>query len=233
MLLRRLRERESLTQGELAERSGLAVSALERGVRRRPELHTVRALAHALQLGERDRAALVAAVPSAAAPEPMVEAALIGREADIAVVAALVRSRQHRLVTLTGPGGVGKTSLAHEVIKQVRGGFGQGSVFVDLPSLRDAVLFPTGLTTVLGVPDRAWAEPLSTVIDYLGERHLLLVLDNVEQVLAIAPAVGDLIDRCPRLVLLATSRAPLRIRGRARGGCCPFGGAGPVGDQRP
>ncbi len=215
VLLRRLRERESLTQEELAERSGLAVnavSALERGVRRRPQPHTVRALAQALQLDERDRAALVAAVPSAAGPDPLVKPALIGREADIAVVTALLRWGEHRLVTLTGPGGVGKTSLAREVVKQAGGGFGHGSVFVDLSSLRDAVLFPTVLTTVFGVPDRSWAEPMSSVIDYLGERHLLLVLDNVEQVLGIAPAVGNLIDRCPRLVLLATSRAPLRIR---------------------
>ncbi len=118
--LRRLRERASLTQEELASRAGLsarAISDLERGERKRPYPHTVRALAEALELSEQERASLLASVPkrggAATAPSattaapalPMPPTSLVGREQDVAAVRSLLDEAGTRLVTLTGPGG--------------------------------------------------------------------------------------------------------------------------------
>ena len=150
--LRRLREAAGLTQEELAGRSGLspnAISDLERGRRRHPYPHTVRSLADALELPEDERAALIGAVPkrggaARAAPDsaptgglPEVLSPLIGRERDAAKLGAVLRRGEARLVTLTGPGGVGKTRLALEVAQNVAGGFPDGAFFVELAPLGD------------------------------------------------------------------------------------------------
>ena len=152
-LLRALREASGLSQEELAERAGLsshAVSALERGTRTRPYPHTIRSLADALDATDADRAALIAAVPArrrttsgpgdAAGstrtkdlPEPAT--ALLGRDAEVARVSELLR--HHRLVTLTGTGGVGKTRLSLAVAKAVSARFADGPCFVELAPLLD------------------------------------------------------------------------------------------------
>jgi len=128
--LRGLREAAGLTQEELALRAGLspdAVSRLERGQRRRPYPHTVRALAEALNLSEEERDALIACAPKrtgmaftsgASQSLPLPATALVGRETDVTTVRSLLGGSETRLLTLTGPGGVGKTRLALEVTRE-------------------------------------------------------------------------------------------------------------------
>ncbi len=222
-LLRRWRERAALSQEELAARAGLtakAVSALERGDRRRPYPHTVRALADALGLDDADRAALTAAARPGAAPDsappparglPVPPAPVVGREAELAEVTGLLRSGAVRLLTLTGPGGVGKTTLALAAARALAADFPDGVTLVELAPVREARLVLPELARALG--GRQLPGPVAdAVAARLGGRRHLVVLDNVEHVLAAAPGVADLLARCPGLAVLATSRAALRVR---------------------
>ncbi|PWW23997.1 putative ATPase [Geodermatophilus normandii] len=218
-LLRSARLRAALSQEELAARSGLtakAVSALERGERRRPHPHTLRALGDALGLDEPGRAALAAAarpVPDAdpLPPVPAPAAPVFGRDDDVAEVAGLLRSGAARLVTLTGPGGVGKTTLALAVARAVAADFPDGVTVAELAPVREARLVLPTLARALG--GRQLSGPVAeAVAARLGERRHLVVLDNAEHVLDAAPEVADLLARCPGLAVLATSRAPLRVR---------------------
>ena len=228
-LLRRLRQSRSLSQEELAQRAGLAVTAvgaLERGSRRRPYPHTVRALADALSLDAMEREALLSAVPRhSSAPsldwahwtsEPTTGGSravtpMFGREDDIQAVVALVAHGARRLVTLTGAGGVGKTRLAQAVVSRLAPQL-PSVVVVELAAVRQAPLVMAAVARSLGAPERPGSYTVASLTNAVGDRRLLLVLDNVEQVLDCAPDIADLIGNCPRLFVLATSRAPLRIR---------------------
>jgi predicted ATPase/transcriptional regulator with XRE-family HTH domain len=234
VVLRRLRESRSLTQEELAERAGLtakAVGALERGERRRPYPHTVRSLADGLGLRDAERAELVASVPGRNAgphpsldpptPEPVVvpgampdapSTPLIGRESELTRLLALLSDGTHRLVTLTGPGGVGKTRLALEVLAREGGRHAGGAVAVDLAAVRQPALVLPRVATALGLPELVTADPLGELVRHLRGLPVLLVLDNLEQLTSAAPTLAELVARCPDLVVLATSRAPLRVR---------------------
>ena len=230
-MLKRLRDRAGLTQEELASRAGLtakAVSALECGERRRPYPNTVRSLADALALTDAESASLAAAVPGrgenvraadAGAPPAVLPApatALVGRERDVEAVAGLIRHPENRLVTLTGPGGVGKTRLSTEVARALlaAGPFLDGASFVALAPLEDASLVvPTIAQALLDAGETEGLSSSASLRAYLQDRRLILVLDNFERLLDAAPELAGLIEACPGLAVLATSRAPLRIRG--------------------
>jgi predicted ATPase/transcriptional regulator with XRE-family HTH domain len=220
--LRRLREAAGLTQEELAERAGLspmAIGMLERGQRRRPYPHTVQALGAALGISEEELAELAASVPrrgrtlSQPAPSlPVPLTPIIGRERDLQELSGLV-GRGARFLTLTGPGGVGKTRLAVQVAEHRSEIYPDGVVFVALGPLSDATLVVPTVARTLGLVEAVGQLPLDTLRAYLRDRRLLLVLDNFEHVTEAAPEMAKLSASCPDLALLITSRAPLRVRG--------------------
>ena len=226
--LRRLREAAGLTQEELASRAGLtakAVSALERGERKRPYPHTVRSLAEALELSQQERTVLTEAVPSrdGEPPSPGVALApsslpasltpLLGRAREVEEIDSLLRQASVRLVTLTGPGGIGKTRLAMEVVQKAGSYFPDGIAFVALAPLGDAALVMPTVSQALGLREVAGVHPIEVLRQHLGQKRFLLVLDNFEHVAEAAPEVVDLLGSCPNLAVLVTSRAPLRVRG--------------------
>ena len=223
-LLRRHRAAAGVTQEDLAGRAGLtpqAIGLLERGKRRQPHAYTVQRLAEALDLdgpalSEFEAAAKLATtqrsgdtIPVYRVPTP--PTSLIGREREVASIATLLREEHVRLLTLLGPGGVGKTRLAIEVARRLRGDFPDGVVFVPLAPLRDPELVPAALVEALGIRNLA-DRPLQDALQrYLHGKEMLLVVDNTEHLLSAALVLADLVVGCPRLTVLATSRAPLRL----------------------
>ncbi|MGW1343266.1 ATP-binding protein [Kribbella sp. NPDC002412] len=223
LLLRSLRERAGLTQQELAERAELtthAISSLERGTRTRPYPHTVRSLSDALGATEGERAALIAAVPRRKTAEPVSRPTglmvpptpLFGRDDDIAAIAALVRDGA-RLVTLTGPGGVGKTRLTAAVSDVLAADFPDGVVQVSLAPLADSSTLMATIGRALGLAGVDAPGAFDLVAAQLRDSRLLLVLDNFEHLLSAAAPTGQLTALCPALTVLVSSRSPLRVRG--------------------
>jgi predicted ATPase/DNA-binding SARP family transcriptional activator len=142
-------------------------------------------------------------------PAPMEEP--IGREREIAELRRLLAS--HRLVTLTGPAGVGKTRLVLAVAQGVEGERGGGVFFVDLTPLRDPDLVLPAIGRALGVPEGGERSLRDAVVAHLDGKPVLLLLDNFEQVAAAAPVVADLLAKSAGLTVLVTSRVRLRLRG--------------------
>jgi predicted ATPase/class 3 adenylate cyclase len=140
-------------------------------------------------------------------PEPTSE--LLGRGRELADLAGLVRAS--RVVTMTGPGGVGKTRLATEVARTLMPEFPDGAAFVGFVDVTDADGFLPGLAAALDVKEAEERSFLDGIVALIGDRKVLLVLDNLEQIVDAAPSVAELAIRCPGLQLLVTSRVPLRI----------------------
>jgi predicted ATPase/DNA-binding SARP family transcriptional activator len=180
--------REALVE-ELGVEPGPALQALERAVLRQDE-----ALAP-----PRQRPRFGARLPAPATP-------LVDRRIETTAVAALLRG-EARLVTLTGPGGTGKTRVALAVAEELAPTLRDGAVFVDLAPVSDPELLLPTIAETLGVADDT---PLA---HELHDRSLLLVLDNLEQLLDGGAAIGALLAAAPRLLVLATSRAPLQLYG--------------------
>ena len=223
--LRSLREAAGFTQEELATIAGLsvhAVSALERGQRRRPQLDTVRALSAALDLSPADRDALMrAARPSepeaVACPDgvglPQVITPLVGRDTDVATLTGWLHDPAARLITLVGPGGVGKTRLALAVAGAAAEAQETRIVFVGLASTRDAAFVGGAIAEAFGSADSAAADLPRRVRAACDGRPTLLVLDNCEHVLDGMRVVASLLTAAPSVRVLATSRMPLGVVG--------------------
>lgn len=241
-LINHYRLSRGLSQEELAERAGLSarsISDLERGLRSAPRLDTIRNLADALSLDEQERTALLAAarptwtqpieaadeasvsdspslattLPLNAKPLPAPPTRLVGREHLIAQVTSLLSRDAVRLVTLTGPGGVGKTRTALAVASHLAPDFQDGVAFVDLAPVSQPDAIPPAIAAALGLTLDPRCPSLDGLDAALRDRQLLLVLDNVEHLLDGAVIIAGLLRSCAAVKVLATSRIRLKLRG--------------------
>jgi predicted ATPase/transcriptional regulator with XRE-family HTH domain len=240
MWLRQRRKRHDLTQAELARQVGCALGTL-RNIETdsaRPSKQLAARLARTLGVADTDIDAVVAfargsgppstnwaSPPRAPSPSPIAPipthrtnlpaqlTGLIGRMYEVEAVCALLLRPDVRLVTLTGPGGTGKTRVAVQVVDQLLDAFPNGVSFIDLAAISDPELVLATIAQTLGVPEGA-GQPLRVELTAtLRDRSLLLLLDNFEQVVEAAPAVADLLAACPRLKVLITSRIALEVAG--------------------
>ena len=149
--------------------------------------------------------------PAAHLPRPLTT--FVGRKDEISDVIALLTQGDVRLLTITGPGGMGKTRLAVRIAFGLANEFHDGIEFIPLAPIRDPDLVPATVIRALDVPDATGQPLLSRLQAFIGGKHLLLVLDNLEHLLSVGPFVAHLLGACPRLKILATSRRPLGIAG--------------------
>jgi class 3 adenylate cyclase len=143
---------------------------------------------------------------------PVQLTSFVGREAEMTDVREILAP--NRLVTLTGAGGVGKTRLAVQVAATVAGGYADGTRYVDLAPITDPDLVPITAARALGLPDQPGRSAVTSLLQFVGGRHLLVLLDNCEHLLdASAALITALLAGCPRLTILATSREPIGMAG--------------------
>ena len=236
--LSRRRKALDLTQVELAQRVPCATITIQKieADERRPSRQMAERLAEHLDIAAEERPAFVSfartgtrahesvllsqatqrlawsLTPRRLTNLPLPPAPLIGREQDVASVRQRLLGADTRLLTLVGPPGVGKTRLAIQVATSLLDDYGDGVYFVALAPVSDPDLVAMSIAQTLGVNetlDRSFTVRLK---EYLRDKHMLLVLDNFEQVVMAAPFVSQLLAECPWLSILVTSRAPLRVR---------------------
>ena len=234
LLLRDAREERGWTQKDVADRIGaphpLNISRWESGTAF-PRSHYIEQLCllfdktpRELGLlppasagpGEafREKTAQAPEEPSTGAPFllPVLFTPLIGREQEVAAVCAELAHPTVRLLTLLGAGGIGKTRLSLQVATQMRDQFADGVCFVPLAPIRDPALVLSAIAQVLDIRESGARPLLEQLKEALRHRQLLLLLDNVEQVVTVAPHLEELLAACPHLKLLVTSRATLHVQ---------------------
>lgn len=210
-LRRALMEDEPLPLDEDPTPRGRAVRAivaslLERDPSRRPA-HAADVRRSLDRLARDDAAAML----PGGLTLPIAVTSFIGRQRELALARELLG--RTRLLTLTGPGGTGKTRLALELAAAVQPDYADGVCFVPLAEIDDAELAPSVIAHALGLRDLGGAPPLARVVAALRERRTLLVLDNFEQLRTAARFVATLLTSCPGVTVLVTSRAPLGVQG--------------------
>lgn len=188
----RYRQLQALLTQELAAEPEAATTALFEQIRRG------------------DLAAMQTTPPPFTAP--LAPTPLVGRADELRSLCAQLREGGGRAITITGTGGIGKTRLALAAAHALRYDFEDGVVFVELAGLNDAALVTDTIARALGVKARPQQTLRATLCEALGARHMLLILDNFEHLVAAAPLVSELLAACPALSVLVTSRAPLLIR---------------------
>ncbi len=225
--LRERRRMLDLTQAELARRVGCSEITIRKieANDRIPSRQIAELLAGMLDIPSAERATFVAFArgrPAPSAPHPAGPAVqgvpapltrLLGREQAAAAIARRLLDEEVRLLTLVGPPGIGKTRLALHVAAELGPQFPDGARFVPLAALADAQLVLEAVAQAAGVGADAGRALADQLVDALRERALLLVLDNFEHVLPAASEIAQLLTHCPRLTVLATSRAALHVRG--------------------
>ncbi|HEX6288902.1 MAG TPA: tetratricopeptide repeat protein [Herpetosiphonaceae bacterium] len=238
--LKQRRKALELTQDDLARLvncSGITIRKIEAN-ERRPSRQIAELLADRLEIAPSDRAAFLqfargeadeqrhAEQPADQQRHPAQWRAsqrptnlarplhpLIARAQEIAALRQLLLHGDARLLTITGPGGIGKTRLAQEVAYHLLDDFTDGVFLVALETLSDPSQVAATIAQTLGMVDASPQPARARLLDHLCDKHLLLVLDNFEHLLAAAPLVTDLLTTCPWLHILTTSRAPLHLRG--------------------
>jgi predicted ATPase/DNA-binding XRE family transcriptional regulator len=228
-LLRQHRQMAGLSQAELAERAGVsqrAISDIERGLRQAPYPATIRHLAETLGLSEGDRVALIAASRRTREPSngqvlsagprlhnlPRELTTFVGRGEDLLELQRL--AGRSPCLTLTGPGGVGKTRLALRLAHELLPRYPDGVWLIELASVTDPELVLQSIAEALGIAERPTTPLADRVVEQLASMRTLLVLDNCEHlVLSCAELVGKLLRLSSGLHVLVTSREPLRIPG--------------------
>jgi predicted ATPase/DNA-binding XRE family transcriptional regulator len=222
--LKQLRLAAGVTQEELADRAGISartVSDVERGLRSVVHGDTARRLASALGLVGESRRTFEALARGHPADGPADQAAdglpylptpLLGRSRELRAITAALLGDTVRLLTLTGPGGIGKTRLAIEAARQVQGSFSGGVFFVSLGEVADASLVGPEMAKAIGVVQTG-ADLPALLTRRLAGRRTLLVLDTFEHLAAAAPLVYTILLRSAQTMFLVTSRSALRVRG--------------------
>jgi predicted ATPase/DNA-binding XRE family transcriptional regulator len=222
--LKRFRIMAGLTQEELAERAGVSartVSDVERGLRTAVYPDTARRLAQALELRDDQRPHFESTMRGHETDDhparsrstiPIVPTPLLGRVSELAAVITAIGASGVPLLTLTGPGGIGKTRLALEAAKRLEESFPLGVFFVALGDVRDPALVAPAIAKALGVVETG--EGLEILIGrHLAARRVLILLDTFEQVLEAAVFVSSLLLRSAESKFVVTSRIPLHVRG--------------------
>lgn len=205
--IRRAIQRGELPATRRGRRHQIAIDALERfenarAAKRRKAARPRLALVPFPAVGRPLRAAI---------PAPLT--LFVGREREIALAGGLLQRDDARLVTLTGPGGVGKTRLSLRLAADLGARYADGARFVPLAAVHDPALVPSTIAVALDVRGGEEKPPWERLLAFLHDLDILLVLDNFEQVMEAGPPLVDLLSTCPGLTLLVTSRSPLRISG--------------------
>ncbi len=226
-LLKKLRMQAGLSQQALADRALIsvqAISALERGYRKAPYQVTLERIADALELTQETRERLERSKPRTRGPRrvdqdlgalhnlPRQLTSFLGGDEVVGEIADIVE--RSPLVSVVGTGGAGKTRTAIEVGMRLLGRFSHGVWFVELGPLNDPMLVPHALAEALRVQESPRRRLMETLLAYLTQKRLLLVLDNCEHVISqVRPVVESVLRECPTVAVLATSREPLSIAG--------------------